>query len=145
VVVANSDQFIDGWHPGAFVDFISRDDPDGALLTFHGTDPKWSFVRLEAGTDRVVEVAEKQPISDRAVVGVFYARSADLLRTAIVSMMEDPAKRVNGEWYLAPAYNEIIVRGLRVEQYPVARMYGLGTPADLNEFERLLAARKVRV
>ena len=38
------------------------------------------------------------------------------------------------EFYIAPAYNEIIQNGGKVFHYPVAEMYGLGTPEDLQYF-----------
>ena len=46
--------------------------------------------------------------------------------------MMDGGRRVNGEFYLAPTYNEMIVDGARVIAYPVPRMWGLGTPSDLK-------------
>ena len=46
--------------------------------------------------------------------------------------------RVNGEFYVAPVYNELIAEGARIAIHNVGRegagMYGLGIPADLNRF-----------
>lgn len=46
--------------------------------------------------------------------------------------------RVNGEFYVAPAYNEIIDKGACIIHYTVGSegqgMYGLGIPADLDYF-----------
>jgi dTDP-glucose pyrophosphorylase len=145
VIVANSDQFLDGWHPGSFMDFIRREDPDGAVLTFHGSHPKWSFCEVEPEGNAVLRVAEKDPISQRACVGVFYFKTVAMLHDRLRSMMSDPSKMVGGEWYLAPVYNEMIEAGLRVIEFPVPRMLGLGTPEDFQRFERLVEAGKVRV
>ena len=46
--------------------------------------------------------------------------------------MIEANRRVNGEFYLCPSYNEMIVDGARIIAYPVPRMWGLGTPADLK-------------
>lgn len=146
VIVANSDQFMDGWHPGAFSDYINRHDPDAAIFTFHGTHPKWSFCKLfKDDGHRVQQVAEKDPISTRANVGVFYVRSANMLVQAITQMMANDEKRVKGEWYLAPSFNEMIYEGKYVMEFPIPRMLGLGTPEDFQRFERLLEAGKVRI
>ena len=58
-------------------------------------------------------------------------------------MMKDEANMVGGEWYLAPVYNKMIENGFRIIEYPIPRMLGLGTPEDLQRFERLLEAGKV--
>jgi hypothetical protein len=46
--------------------------------------------------------------------------------------------RVNNEFYVAPAYNELIADGARIAIHNVGRegagMYGLGVPSDLVEF-----------
>ena len=42
--------------------------------------------------------------------------------------------RTNGEFYVAPVYNEMIDAGLQIKTWDVGRMWGLGVPADLNYF-----------
>ena len=44
--------------------------------------------------------------------------------------------RTKNEFYIAPTFNEIILNGGKVFHYPVAEMYGLGTPEDLQYFLR---------
>jgi hypothetical protein len=51
--------------------------------------------------------------------------------------------RVNNEFYVAPAYNEMIATGSRIGIYNVGSdrkgMYGLGVPEDLDYFLSLPA------
>jgi len=42
--------------------------------------------------------------------------------------------RVNNEFYVAPAYNEMIQNGKKICIFNVQKMYGLGTPNDLNTY-----------
>jgi hypothetical protein len=42
--------------------------------------------------------------------------------------------RTNGEFYVAPVYNEMIEAGLKIQTWDVGQMWGLGVPADLNYF-----------
>ena len=46
--------------------------------------------------------------------------------------------RTNGEFYVAPAYNELINQGMRVGIFNIGSefegMYGLGIPEDLKKF-----------
>ncbi len=42
--------------------------------------------------------------------------------------------KVNGEYYTAPIYNEAIAEGHEIWTYPVQKMWGIGTPTDLEYF-----------
>lgn len=129
VIVANSDQFID-WSPSHFLDFCDREDCDGAIPTFFAADPKWSFAYVKE--DRTISaVAEKQLISTNATCGVYYFKRCGDIINAIDTMISK-GLRVNNEYYLAPAYNEMILDGKKIINYPVPRMYGMGTPEDLH-------------
>jgi len=117
-------------------DLSERTIPDGLIMTMWADDPKWSFVRFDAA-GRVVEVVEKQVVSNEATVGIYnYRRGRDFVRAADAMIAEN--FRVNGEFYVAPAYNELIAEGQRITVYNVGReydgMYGLGIPKDLEWF-----------
>ncbi|MCJ2033221.1 glycosyltransferase family 2 protein [Methylobacterium sp. J-068] len=134
LMIANSDQYVDV----AIDDYLAVQDQgyDGLIMTMTAHDPKWSFVGLNA-EGLVTTVVEKQVISDEATVGIYnFARGHDFLRGA--RRMIADGKRVNGEFYVAPVYNEIIAEGARIAISNVgtdtAGMYGLGIPADLEYF-----------
>ena len=135
MMVANSDQLVD-FDVKAFVqDCIDRD-LDGSILVFRDPtmDPKWSFARL-GDQGLVVEVAEKQPISDLATVGIYlFARGRDFV--SATADMVAANERVNGEFYTCPVYNYMIRNGARIGVYevPMEAMSGLGTPDDLAGF-----------
>jgi hypothetical protein len=42
--------------------------------------------------------------------------------------------RVNGEFYVAPVYNEAVLDNKKIKTYTIDEMWGLGTPEDLNKF-----------
>jgi hypothetical protein len=42
--------------------------------------------------------------------------------------------RVNGEYYIAPVYNEMLEDGKTLIPFYVNKMWGLGTPEDLKYF-----------
>ena len=99
-------------------------------------DPKWSFVGL--GEDLLVtRVVEKEVISDEATVGVYnFKNGSEFVRAA--EHMIKKNLRVNNEFYVAPAYNQLIKLGKRVGVFNVGKeadgMYGLGIPSDLDLF-----------
>ncbi len=102
------------------------------IWTFNATNPKWSFVRTD-DAGRIVEVAEKRPISNIATCGVYYWGQG----MAFVSCAEEMIKRnirVNGEFYVCPVYNVAIEKGRTVYPFYVDKMWGLGTPEDLDSY-----------
>jgi dTDP-glucose pyrophosphorylase len=135
LMLANSDQ----WVNVSIDDYLaSMDEPhaDGLIMTMEARDPKWSFVGLDAA-GWVTQVVEKQVISDEATVGIYnFRRGGDFVWGA--DQMIAKNLRVNGEFYVAPVYNELLARGARIAIHNVGRdgagMHGLGTPADLDSF-----------
>ncbi|NBT88533.1 MAG: HAD family hydrolase [Flavobacteriaceae bacterium] len=131
LVLANSDQYVE-WDSNQFMYSAMADDIDGSILTFEATHPKWSYARLN-DDGFVVEVAEKKPISKHATVGVyFWRRGSDYVRSA--ESMINKNIRVNNEFYVCPVYNEALLDGARVKTFHIDKMWGLGTPEDLDVF-----------
>jgi len=135
LLIANCDQIVD-MDCGRFVQDCHERGLDGSILVFRDADrdPKWSFAEVD-GAGRVIRVAEKQPISDLATVGLYYFRRAgDFLDAAIDMIARN--ERVNGEFYVCPVYNHAIANGLKigVHEIPAEAMHGLGTPEDLERY-----------
>ena len=141
VMIANSDQYVD-MDINAYLQAMG--DADGLIMTMKACDPKWSFVGFDA-SGRIDRVVEKDVISDEATVGIYNFRRGGQLITAIESMVAENL-RVNNEFYVAPAYNEMIEQGARVVHYSIGAegqgMYGLGIPADLQLFLSLPVSRQ---
>jgi beta-phosphoglucomutase-like phosphatase (HAD superfamily)/dTDP-glucose pyrophosphorylase len=132
LLIANSDQFLE-WNSNEIMYAFNADSIDAGILTFKATHPKWSYAKLD-DNGFVSEVAEKKVISDNATVGVyFWKRGSDYVKYA-ERMMKNDANRVNGEWYVCPVFNEAIQDGKKVRVKHILKMWGIGTPEDLNTF-----------
>lgn len=131
LIISNSDQFVE-WDSNQFMYSMSTDHIDGGILSFKATHPKWSFAKL--GKDGFVErVAEKDPISDNATVGIYYyAKGSNFVKYA--EQMIEANDRVNNEFYICPVYNYFIQDGKKIKTYMIDKMWGLGTPEDLKRF-----------
>ena len=131
LVMANSDQFLE-WDSNEFMYSMVADDVDGGIVSFEATHPKWSFAKL--GEDGfVTEVAEKKPISNIATVGVYYWRKgSDYVKYA--EQMIEKDIRTNNEFYVCPVYNESIEDEKKIKIFPIEKMWGLGTPEDLERY-----------
>lgn len=135
LMIANCDQYVD-LRIDDYLDSMDQRGLDGLIMTMTADHPKWSYVRFGAD-GAIVEVVEKVVASDEATVGIYnYARGADFVAAADAMIANN--ERVNGEFYVAPAYNHMIAQGARLGIYNIgsdrAGMYGLGVPDDLEYF-----------
>ena len=133
LIIANSDQYIE-WNPREIIYSFINKKIDGGILTFPSTHPKWSYAKINEEGD-VVEVAEKNPISNHATVGVyFWMKGKDYVSSA--EQMIDKNIRVNNEFYVCPVYNQAIENGKKINIKDIHKMWGIGTPEDLDTFLR---------
>lgn len=133
LLIANSDQLAD-WDVRAFLIDMARRGADGGILCFRATDPKWSFAELDQTTGWVARVAEKDPISDIATVGIYWWKRADLLAQSTAAMIQ-ANDRTRGEFYLCPTFNHAIRgQGAKIAVHFCRAMHGLGTPSDLEAY-----------
>lgn len=133
LIIANSDQFVE-WNSNEVLYAFSTEGVDGGILTFKSTHPKWSYAKLD-DTGFVSQVAEKQPISTNATVGIYYfARGSSYVNGA--DRMISQNIRTNNEFYVCPVFNELVQDGhkIRIKEISESGMWGLGTPEDLNNF-----------
>lgn len=128
LVIANSDQIIE-WDSSDFASLLIRANAI-AVFTDKTRNPKWSYVEIQNGT--VTSVHEKVPVSDFANVGIYgWSSGSDYVKYAEQMIAKDV--RTNGEFYIAPVYNEPIAVNDKVTiPYFVNKMYGVGTPEDLK-------------
>jgi len=132
LLFVNSDQYIE-WNPTEFMYTMQESNADGGIVTFKDTHPKWSFAKVDPNTNLVTEVAEKKPISDNATAGYYYWKSgSDFVKYA--EQMIERNIRVNNEFYVAPVYNQAIEDNKKIRIYECQKMWGLGTPEDLNYY-----------
>ena len=131
LIIANSDQYIK-WNSFETISSFNHKDADGGILSFTSVHPKHSFAKVDSN-GYVTEVAEKNPISNNATVGIYHwKRGADFVRYA--EQMISKNIRTNNEFYICPVYNEAIRDGKKIKISSVDEMWGMGTPEELNNF-----------
>jgi len=120
---------------------------DAEIMVFKATHPKWSYVRLDkeeiqgetevTGTkeDRVTEVQEKKVISQWATTGIYYWKEGREFVESAETMISNNI-RVNEEFYIAPTFNEMILKSKKIGKFevPTDSFYGIGTPEDLQTY-----------
>lgn len=131
LLIANSDQFVE-WDSNEFMYSMIGDNIDAGILTFKNSHPKWSYAKTD-DNGFVTEVREKEVISDKATVGVYYwKKGSDYVKYA--EQMIAKNIRVNNEFYVCPVFNEAIGDKKKIKTFPIEKMWGIGTPEDLSYF-----------
>lgn len=140
LLIINSDQYIEFEDCNTAFKFVfdflynpSEQKFSGKISTFDGGGhPKWSYAKTDE-TGIVTEVREKDPFSPHATTGLYLWRhGTDFVRYA--NQMIAKNIRVNNEFYVVPVFNEAIQDGKLFEICDCKRMWGIGTPEDLNVF-----------
>lgn len=135
LMIANCDQYVDV-RIDDYLAELNRRGLDGLIMTMTANDPKWSYVLLD-DENNIQGVVEKAVVSNEATVGLYNYREGRMFVTAAEAMMRQNL-RVNNEFYVAPAYNQMIAAGNRIGFFNIGSdrngMYGLGTPEDLEFF-----------
>jgi NDP-sugar pyrophosphorylase family protein len=129
LIIANCDQLAD-WHSPHFLNFVRRHKADGAIVTVFADRPSFSYAKVN--DIFVTSVAEKVVISNYGTVGIYYFRRGKDLVTYGNTMIRKNI-RTNNEFYVCPVYNEFLIDGMKILNYPIPEMFSLGTP---DEYER---------
>jgi len=141
LLVFNGDQIIGRDLSEVIGDFEGRD-LDGGTVVFEAVHPRWSYVRLD-DDGLVVEAAEKRPISTHATAGAYWYRRGGDFVDAIMDMIRKDA-RVDGRFFICPAYNEMILRHRRIGVVEIERSdyHSFATPQGVREYEDGLHANR---
>ena len=138
LIVANSDQFVAA-DLSPFRKLVESQDVDGVVLTMKASSNKWSYVSID-DLGNISKVVEKTEISPEATVGIYGWSKLSLFQESFKEMVSNEDK-TNNEYYLAPTYNYLIREGKVVKPFNVGEInktiFGLGTPKDLEYFEKL--------
>lgn len=120
-------------------DFIESG-KDGLLLTFKANSPDHSYVMIDQNGD-ATRTEEKSVISNDALVGVYCFKTGGMFlkyaNEALASGMT-----TKGEFYVSPMYNLLIRDGLKISICRTDKMYVLGTPDDLEFYEKHVSRYK---
>lgn len=133
LVIVNCDQIIIDWNQNNFLNF-SRN-YDGVLGCFISNKNKNSYVKID-DNNLVIDVKEKEVISNIATNGLHYWRKALYFYESYEQMFRNKDK-TNNEYYVAPSYNYMIKKNMKVGIFMFNQHFPIGTPEDLREYLKL--------
>jgi len=144
LIITNCDQLL-RWNSKSFLKFISQSDRqlklmghsgglDGAIVLYKSQNPGHSFAKLDGV--KVLEVVEKKPISNDALIGVHYwKRAKDFFDSARLAIKEYEDLGYP-ECYISITYNYLINSGKNIHAYFIEdnEYIPLGTPEDVRSY-----------
>lgn len=131
LIITNCDQLLN-WDSSIFINHCRSSYYDGVVVTFKSSDSKHSYVILE--NEIIKRIAEKEVISNDALVGVHYwKKGSDFVKSAKSLLAEYRLKGLN-ECYISSTYQYLIDSGLKIGTYamPQNGYVSLGTPNDVD-------------
>jgi dTDP-glucose pyrophosphorylase len=108
---------------------------DGCIPVFEAEGDNWSFAKVDTDGN-VIEVSEKEPISNLASLGLYHFYKWEYFVDAFQRAAGDVESQY-GERYIAPLYNTLLNDGHRVTvtQIPAEKVHILGTPSEVEVFD----------
>lgn len=132
LVIANCDQIM-RWNSDHFIHSIRLF--DAGVVTYHADTDKNSYAKLNQN-GMVVEIREKEVISNVSLNGIHYWKMGSLFVKSAKQMEVAQDRAPNGELYVGPTYNYLIKDGYRVGIYhiPNEQHCPVGVPSDLQHY-----------
>lgn len=132
LIIYNCDTYTTGNEK--LFELVENERPDGILACFKSTNPRYSYARVDK-TGYVDLVKEKEVISNHASTGLYYfRRGSDFVHAA--DALHERGEKANGEYYVAPCYNELLKSGKKIKTYTVKENWVIGTPEELEVFKK---------
>ena len=118
-----------------FFQLVSQEESQvlgGILISFRSTNSRYSYAKIGADSN-VVATSEKNPISDRALMGAYYFSKAKYFEAAAKELLATPLSPGMPEYYVSLVYNILIERGYLIKVCEGV-FTSFGTPEELSSF-----------
>lgn len=143
IIVSDSDHYFDG---SFLYEKISKKDKEtqGIIPVFRppDKDPKWSFSLVEKG-DVITAVGEKdKKLAEKGayanIGGYYFTHGNIFVKEVEQAIAENDLTGDEGkkEFYVAPIYQRLINKGMKIVAAITPKVWGLGTPKDVEYFEK---------
>ncbi len=132
LMIANSDQYI-GCDINEYLEILDNSYSQVLVMTTSSDKPSHSYIRYDG--KKPVGMVEKEVVSDEATIGIYNCKHGNSWVQSAKDMIAENARYKN-EFYVAPAFNEIIRTG-RMVTAKYENIHFLGTPEEVKVYEEL--------
>lgn len=133
LIVTNCDQSL-RWDSEKFLSEVRKPNIDMSVVLFQSTDPKHSFLKTDGRS--IIEIVEKVPVSDMALIGVHYWKKAKYFFESAEKLVKEYKDLGYKEPYVSTSFNYLL-KEKTILPYPLSkeeRYYPLGTPEDVKRY-----------
>jgi UDP-N-acetylglucosamine diphosphorylase / glucose-1-phosphate thymidylyltransferase / UDP-N-acetylgalactosamine diphosphorylase / glucosamine-1-phosphate N-acetyltransferase / galactosamine-1-phosphate N-acetyltransferase len=133
VIVASGDAFIEE-DLEAPLNLFQDEKVSSVIVTFNDINPRWSYL-ITNESQEVIDIAEKETVSEIATTGIFMFRNINLLIDSVFTSLEARFNK-NDEFYMSSAIASLLSQGLTVQEHRLAskkQYIYLSRPSDLIE------------
>ena len=136
LIISNGDQVINS-NLNEALSFFYKNNSDSGVISFESVHPKWSYVRVDEN-NKIIETAEKRPLSKKAIAGFYYFRQGKLFVSAAMNTIRKDCN-VNGIYYIAPTMNELVIENLNLDVFSIksSEYHNFYSPKRIQEYESL--------
>jgi NDP-sugar pyrophosphorylase family protein len=131
LVIFNCDQKLN-WDPKMFLNFIENKSIDAAVVLYDSIDSKNSFAEIKDG--KIVRFAEKEVISNHALIGFHYWRRGSDFVKSTKKLIDEFQIEGRPECYISETFNYLNTVDILPYHISKANYISLGTPEDLEKF-----------
>jgi len=134
LIIANCDQIIDANYMEV-IEYFETNYYESGVISFSSIHPRWSYINLEE--DRVIQLAEKRPISKHAVAGFYYfEKGSDYIEASKKAILKE--NTYDDKYYISAALNELILMNKKIGFYEVAKekYHSFYSPEKIREYEK---------
>ncbi|MEJ7559232.1 MAG: glycosyltransferase family 2 protein [Pedobacter sp.] len=134
LVILNGDQILDVVYDD-ILSYWKKEKADAGVITFKSVHPRWSYARIESGL--VVQTAEKNPISNSAIVGYYYFENAGTFFRAAFQVIKNDVQ-LEGNFYISPVINEYVLLNKKVLDFKIKaeQHHSFYSPQMIEEYEK---------
>jgi dTDP-glucose pyrophosphorylase len=133
LLILNSDQIIDE-DLFKINNYWIENASDVGVVAFTSVHPRWSYI-LNDGSE-IIQTAEKNPISNKAIAGYYYFKSAEeFFDCSFNTILNDV--QIEGLFFVSPVINEYILRNKKVNFFEIqnSQYHSFYSPKLITEFE----------
>lgn len=106
---------------------------DGVLLSFTADNARYSYAKVDEH-DVVIEVAEKQVISNHALAGAYCFGSGGLFLDTADKLLTQPISETMKEYYISYVYRILLEEQKRIVLATARAFNSFGTPEELSAY-----------
>ena len=145
IIISNYDQLFSNKLLFSFLNDVIKDEVSAAIPVFESHHPRWSYILNDKNNlKKVIEVAEKIPLSSYAIAGLYYFKSSSVF-FEIASKTLYNERNYNNKYYISSVINEYILSKYEVISKKIDNdgYFSLYTGQRILDFEKCMSQKQI--